>query len=98
MIDQTKTVLMAIAFAALLAACGQTAETPPEAQADIAAVQVQSETDVAMTKAEGDYQLAITRCDAMTGADRDACVDEAVKALNAAKDAAQGFTAPSQSQ
>lgn len=98
MIDQTRMALIAIAFAALLTACGQAAETPPEAQVNSAAVQAQSETDVAMARAEGDYQAAIARCDAMTGADRDACVDEAVKALNAAKDAAQGFTAPSQSQ
>ena len=98
MIDETRTVLMAIAFAALLTACDKAAETPPEVRDDIAAAQAQSETDVAMAKAEGEYQIAIERCDALTGSERDACVDQAVQALNAAKDAAQGFTAPPQTQ
>lgn len=98
MIDETRTVLMAIAFAALLTACDKAAETPPEVRDDIAAAQAQSETDVAMTKAEGEYQVAIRRCDALAASERDACVDQAVQALNAAKDAAQGFTAPPQTQ
>ncbi|MGE0031624.1 MAG: hypothetical protein AB7T20_10935 [Steroidobacteraceae bacterium] len=98
MIDETRTALMAIAFAALLASCDKAAETPAEVRDDIAAAQTQSETDVAMAKAEGEYQVAIERCDALTGAERQACVDEAVQALNAAKDTAQGFAAPPQSQ
>jgi len=98
MIDETKTVLIAIAFAALLAACDKAAESPPEVREDIAAAQAQSETDAAMAKAEGEYQVAVQRCDALAGDERRACVDEAVQALNAAKDAAQGFTAPPQSQ
>jgi len=98
MIDETRKLLMAIAFAALLAGCDKAAETPAEVRDDIAAAQTQSETDVAMAKAEGEYQVAIQRCDALTGDERRACVDQAVQALNSAKDAAQGFTAPPQSQ
>ncbi|HEY5559473.1 MAG TPA: hypothetical protein VIK49_07065, partial [Steroidobacteraceae bacterium] len=62
MIDETKTVLIAIAFAALLAACDKAAESPPEVREDIAAAQAQSETDAAMAKAEGEYQVAVQRC------------------------------------
>jgi len=98
MIDETRTILMAIAFAALLTACDKAAETPPEVRDDIAAAQAQSETDVAMAKAEGEYQVAIESCDALTGTERDACVNQAIQALNAAKDAAQGSTAPPQTQ
>jgi hypothetical protein len=98
MIDETRKILMAIAFAALLAGCDKAAETPPEVRHDIAVAQTQSETDVAMAKAEGDYRVAIERCDALTGAERQACVDQAVQVLNAAKDATQGLTSPPQSQ
>lgn len=95
---QTRNALIAIACAALLTACEKAAETPPEVREDIAAAEAQSEVDVAMAKAEGEYEVAIERCDALTGGERDACVNEAVKALNAAKDAAQGFTAPPKPQ
>lgn len=98
MIDETRTVLMAIAFTALLTACDKAAETPPEVREDIVAAQAQSETDVAMAKAEGEYQVAIERCDALTGSERDACADQAIQALNTAKDAAQGPTAAQQTQ
>jgi hypothetical protein len=98
MINETRTALIAIAFAALLTACDKAAETPPEVRADIAAAEARSEADVAMAKAEGEYQVAIERCDALTGVERQACVDQAVQALNAAKDAAQGFATPSQPQ
>lgn len=98
MITMTRTALMALACTALLAACEKAAETPPEVREDIAVAEMQSTVDVAMAKAEGEYQVAIERCDALTGAERDACVNEAIKALNAAKDAAQGFTAPPKSQ
>lgn len=98
MIDQMKTALTAIAFAALLTACDNAAETPPEVRDDIAAAQAQSEIDVALAKAEGDYQVALERCDALAGDERQSCVDQAVQALNAAKDASQGFAAPAQSQ
>jgi hypothetical protein len=98
MTTQTRNALIAIACAALLTACEKATETPPEVREDIAAAEMQTTVDVAMAKAEGEYQVAIERCDALTGTERDACVNEAIAALNAAKDAAQGFTAPPKSQ
>ncbi len=98
MTTRTRNATIAIACAALLAACEQAAETPPEVREDIAAAETQSRVDVAMEKAEGEYQVALQRCDALVGDERQTCVDQAVQALNAAKDAAQGFTAPPKSQ
>lgn len=98
MTTRTRNALIAIACAALLSACEKAAETPPEVREDIAAAEAQSKVDVAMAKAEGDYQVAIERCDALAGDERQACLDQAVQALNAAKDAAQGFAAPPKSQ
>jgi hypothetical protein len=96
MINETRTALIAIAFAAMLVACDKAVDTPPEVRDDIAAAQTQTESEVnaAMTKAEDEHHMALERCDTLAGAERQACVEQADQALNAAKDAAQGFGAP----
>lgn len=84
-----KSTLIAAALYALLTACQQ-AETPAEVQEDVSAATEQAETDNALAQAEGDYQIALERCEALAGGEQAACKDEAAAHLEAAQAAAEG--------
>lgn len=89
MFKLTTITLTSTALSLVFAAC-QKAETPPEVREDIAQAQLQAEVDSAITVAEGEHGVAIERCEALIGDERDICKDEADRTLEAAKNAAQG--------
>lgn len=86
----TTITLVSAAMAVAFASC-QKAETPPEVREDIAQAQVEAELDSAVTTAEGEHRIALERCDALIGEERDLCVDQANQALEAARNEAQGM-------
>jgi len=98
MLNEIKTILIAGAAIALLAACQQ-AESPTEVRDDVAdaqqearedntQVQMDAYADTAVTRAEGEHKVAIERCEALAGDEQRLCKDQADASLDAAKQAA----------
>lgn len=90
----TRTLLTAAAVLALLSACQQ-AESPAEVRDDVAEAESQAAKDAALSQAEGDYRVALERCEALAGDEQTACKQEAQSMLEAARQAAEGPPGPS---
>jgi len=85
--------------AAASVACNR-AETPAKTQSDVAEAQREAVKNVdesindgsyqiAMTAIEGEYKIAIEKCEALTGELRDACKDDASAQRKAAEERAK---------
>lgn len=90
----TRTLLTATAFFALLSACQQ-AESPAEVSEDVAEAESQAEMDTALTQAEGDYRVAMERCESLAGEEQSACKQEAQNMFDAARQAVEAPPGPS---
>jgi hypothetical protein len=90
----TTTLLTATALFALLSACQQ-AESPAEVRDDVAAAESQAAKDAALAQAEGEYRVALERCDALAGEEQTVCRQEAMSMLEAARQAVEGPPGPS---
>lgn len=66
-------------------AARQGAEDVAQTQADAMRETAESHEDVALAQAKADYDVAVQRCESMTGDQRDACKGEAKSALDMAQ-------------
>ena len=88
-----------IALVALLAVLAGCPETPTERTVDAVqareeiAVTVNADLDVASTEAQGGYDVAKAKCDALNGNDKTACLStaDATATRNAALESAERF-------
>jgi chromosome condensin MukBEF complex kleisin-like MukF subunit len=86
--------LMASALLAMQAGCQQ-AEDPADVREDTAAADAQQEKQDALAQAEGDYRVAMERCEALAADAQSACRQEAQSMLEAARRAVESPTGPS---